>query len=131
MLYGAIFAVWPVACVKAATSAPRLRPGTTPYWQDEPMVVRTLAFLVLRQVLGLVVRSQSPDAKDVEIAVLRHQLAVLHRQIVRPLCRAKTRRTGCELGFVWLLHDRLIASAGRPAWLPPQPATVMGPRTRQ
>jgi putative transposase len=48
------------------------------------MVVRTLAFLVLRQVLGLVGRSQSPDAKDVEIAVLRHQLAVLHRQIVRP-----------------------------------------------
>jgi putative transposase len=48
------------------------------------MVVRMLAFLVLRQVLGLVGRGQSPDAKDVEIAVLRHQLAVLHRQIVRP-----------------------------------------------
>jgi putative transposase len=48
------------------------------------VVVRTLAFLVLRQVLGLAGRGQSPDAKDVEIAVLRHQLAVLHRQIVRP-----------------------------------------------
>jgi transposase InsO family protein len=48
------------------------------------MMVRTLAFLVLRQVLGLVGRGQSPDAKDVEIAVLRHQLVVLHRQIVRP-----------------------------------------------
>ena len=48
------------------------------------MVVRTLAFLVLRQVLGLVGRGLSPDAKDVEIAVLRHQLVVLHRQIVRP-----------------------------------------------
>jgi putative transposase len=48
------------------------------------MVVRTLAYLILRQVLGLVGRGQSPDAKDVEIAVLRHQLAVVHRQIVRP-----------------------------------------------
>jgi len=55
-----------------------------PGWQDRFVVVRTLAFLVLRQVLGLVGRGQSPDAKDVEIAVLRHQLAVLHRQIVRP-----------------------------------------------
>jgi hypothetical protein len=46
--------------------------------------MRTVAFLVLRQVLGLVGRGRSADAKDVEIAVLRHQLAVLHRQIVRP-----------------------------------------------
>jgi putative transposase len=48
------------------------------------MVVRTLAFLVLRQVLGLVGRGQSPDAKDVEIAVLRHQLMVVRRQVTRP-----------------------------------------------
>jgi putative transposase len=48
------------------------------------MVVRTLAFLVLRQVLGLVDRGQSLDAKDVEIAVLRHQLMVVRRQVNRP-----------------------------------------------
>src|SRR6266542_3191219 len=53
-------------------------------WQDGSVVVRTVAFLVLRQVLGLVGRGRSAGAKDVEIAVLRHQLAVLHRQIVRP-----------------------------------------------
>jgi hypothetical protein len=52
--------------------------------QDEPMVMRTLAFIVLRQVLGLVGLVQSPDAKDVEIAVLRHQLLVLRRQVARP-----------------------------------------------
>src|SRR5256885_15325699 len=48
------------------------------------MVVRTLAFMVVRQVLALVRLGPSPDAKDVEIAVLRHQLAVLRGQVVRP-----------------------------------------------
>jgi hypothetical protein len=48
------------------------------------MVVRTLAFMIARQVLGLVGLGPSPDAKDVEIAVLRHQLLVLRRQVARP-----------------------------------------------
>src|SRR2546421_1228105 len=48
------------------------------------MVVRTLAFMVVRQVLGLVGLGSSPDAKDVEIAVLRHQLLVLRRQVTLP-----------------------------------------------
>jgi putative transposase len=48
------------------------------------MVMRTVAFLVVRRVLGLVRLGPSPDAKDVEIAVLRHQLVVLQRQITRP-----------------------------------------------
>jgi hypothetical protein len=37
-----------------------------------------LVFLLVRRVLGLVGLGPKPDAKDVEIAVLRHQLAVLH-----------------------------------------------------
>ena len=41
----------------------------------------TLVFLFLRRVLGLVGLGPKPDDKDVEIAVLRHQLAVLHRQV--------------------------------------------------
>jgi len=40
--------------------------------------------MVLRQVLSLVRLGPSPDAKDVEIAVLRHQLLVLRRQVARP-----------------------------------------------
>jgi len=48
------------------------------------MVVRTLAFAIVRQVLALVGLGPSPDAKDLEIAVLRHQLAVLRRQVARP-----------------------------------------------
>ena len=45
------------------------------------MVVRTLAFMVVRQVLGLIRSGTSPDAKGVESAVLRHQRLVLYRQV--------------------------------------------------
>jgi putative transposase len=40
------------------------------------MVVRTLAFVILWRVLGLVGLGPAPDAKDIEIAALRHQLMV-------------------------------------------------------
>jgi hypothetical protein len=52
--------------------------------QDEAMVVHTLALMLVRQVLSLVGLGPSPDAKDIEIAVLRHQLLVLRRQVARP-----------------------------------------------
>jgi hypothetical protein len=48
------------------------------------VVVRTLAFLVLRRIFGVLGAGRTPDANDVEIAVLRHQLAVLRRQVTRP-----------------------------------------------
>jgi hypothetical protein len=49
------------------------------------VVVRTLGFLVLRRILGVVCGcGATVDAKDVEIAVLRHQLAVVRRQVTRP-----------------------------------------------
>jgi hypothetical protein len=44
----------------------------------------TLVFLLVRHALRLVGLGPKPDDKDVEIAVLRHQLAVLHRQVARP-----------------------------------------------
>ena len=47
-------------------------------------MARTLAFVVLRQVLGLIGLGPSPNAKDVEIAVRGHQLLVLRRQVARP-----------------------------------------------
>jgi hypothetical protein len=47
-------------------------------------VIGSVGFVLLRRVLGLLGIGPAPDAKDVEIAVLRHQLTVLRRQIARP-----------------------------------------------
>jgi putative transposase len=48
------------------------------------VVVRTVALIALRRLLGVLGLGPSADANEVEIAVLRHQLAVLQRQVPRP-----------------------------------------------
>ncbi len=48
------------------------------------VMVSTIVFLTLWRVLGLLGMGRRPDEKDVEIAVLRHQLMVLRRQVSRP-----------------------------------------------
>jgi hypothetical protein len=40
-------------------------------------------FLLIRRILGLVARGPQQDDKDVEIAVFRHQLSVVRRQVPR------------------------------------------------
>jgi hypothetical protein len=52
----------------------------------------TVRFLIFRRVLGLLRLGPKPDEKDVEIAVLRHQLAILERQVPRPCYNDADRR---------------------------------------
>src|SRR3954464_766712 len=78
------------------------------------MVVRTLAFVVARRVLGLVGLGQAPDAKDIEIAVLRHQLMVLRRQVTRPRYTPQDRLMLAMLAH-WLPRERWAAFQVTPA----------------
>jgi putative transposase len=80
------------------------------------VVVRTRAFLILRRILGVVSGGPSPDAKDVEIAVLRHQLAVLRRQVARPRYTAADRMVLATLAKL-LPRDRWSAFLVTPSTL--------------
>ena len=58
-----------------------------------------------------------PDAKDVEIAVLRHQMMVLHRQVTRPRYKPADRMVLATLA-------RLLPRARWPVFLV-TPATLL------
>jgi transposase InsO family protein len=84
--------------------------------EDGCMLMRTVAFIVVRRVLSLVGLGPAPEAKDVEIAVLRHQLMVLQRQIVRPRYAPADRLILATLAKL-LPRDRWPVFLVRPATL--------------
>jgi hypothetical protein len=58
----------------------------------EVLVVWSFVYLALRRVLELMVLCwRSADAKEIELLVLRHQLAMLRRQHPRPRLQPKDR----------------------------------------
>jgi hypothetical protein len=55
-------------------------------------MVFSFLYLAVRALLGLLVRCRrGPDVKDVELLVLRHEIAVLRRQVGRPKLRRADR----------------------------------------
>jgi putative transposase len=82
----------------------------------ESMVGWTLVFLVLRRALGVLGLGRLPDQKDAEIAVLRHQIAVLRRQVARPRFTPGDRLIPAALARV-LLRDRWAIFLVTPATL--------------
>jgi putative transposase len=103
-------------------------------------VIRSLLYLLLRRVLGLFRPDERMSAEaEVEIAVLRHQIAVLRRQVKRPVYRASdkaflaaaSRMLPREAWGAYLVspetllrwHRRLVARKWpRPQRLPGRPA---------
>ena len=68
-------------------------------------------YLAVRALLGALVRSRRGlDVKDMELLVLRHELAILRRQVARP-------KLGWPTGRCWPLRPSICRGrSGRYCW---------------
>jgi hypothetical protein len=85
-------------------------------WDDLHVAVRTLGCVIVRGLLRLVGLGPAPDAKDVGIAVLRHQLAVLGRQVNRPRYTMADRMLLASLATLLPRERCCPENAGRCSW---------------
>jgi hypothetical protein len=90
------------------------------------VAARILGFLIVRRMLGLVGLGPAPDAKDVEIAVLRHQLMVLRRQVARPRHSAADRLAAA--GAVGNLSGHAVDAAALASGAGPPPVDLPADR---
>lgn len=86
-------------------------------------MIGSVGFVLLHRVLGLLGVGPAPDAKDVEIAVLRHQLMVLRRQVARPRYTPSDRLVLAVLGEVVAAGALVgvLGNSGDVAALAPRP----------
>jgi hypothetical protein len=73
------------------------------------VAARTMVLMIVRRVLDVLGRGPTPDADAVEIAVLRHQLAVLRRQVPRSVYTSADRMQLAALA-------KLLPRVGRHSW---------------
>ena len=79
-------------------------------------MIGTVVFMVVRRILAVAGVGPRADAKDIEIAVLRHQLTVLRRQVARPRYTPADRMLLATLAR-FLPRDRWSAFLVTPATL--------------
>src|SRR5512142_1735446 len=89
-----------------------------PWWQRRSEAMSaSLVYLLLRQILQMLIQLARDDgAKDVELRVLRHQVAVLRRQVHRPELRQDDRLVLAALSRL-LPRERWAAFFVTPATL--------------
>jgi hypothetical protein len=73
-------------------------------------VAFSFLYLAFRALLGALVRCRRGlDAKDLELLVLRHEVAVLRREVAREGCHYSGRACG---DGAWRPHGRVHSGAG-------------------
>lgn len=88
-------------------------------WKEAAALVVSLLYLLFRRALSVAaLRFRSYEFKELEIVVLRHELAVLRRQVARPRLDERDR--------VFLAAaSRLLSRASRPSFFV-RPDTLLG-----